>query len=591
MKRSYRMTKPTGRKPTQIGALHLKEVPYKDGWIVDITWRGANTKSGRGHKTFNNWRHAEEFAAKENKRIELLKEKGDGRYTLNDAADSYLKERERLSKSKENSGCTRDSFYVTQGVIENHLKPKFGHMRLTQISSRDIKDWLISQGETTKPSTIKTRLGVLRVVLNHAAEHEPPMMVVNPLKVKKVRVPGKISKRAKIPARSDLEVLREFLMGPRPLSHGRFAWSCLRVIVLFTISCGLRVGEMSALTWDDIDPATGEININKARGLKQGLKGPKSEAGNRKIPTTPAARGIINEHAEVYKETYGKCVGFVLRSRRRDYFAPNDISQKFSDAMRECGLVDPGTNQIKFTAHAGRHWCASHWLKSLGDVHQTTKWMGHQNASMTMDIYGHCLDDPEAREKFQRIPDWLSPVVQLDAPLATRPLPAPEDSFEVVSRVEVNGVEPKCPIDVPSIAEPWVKPFIELLRGGMSVPEAYSEIRPQIQYELDWKKSSTHVPWSYVEKRVREEFKRLKLPRPRFLASRFRAERILNLHAQKHQSLDIARAEGCDRTRVDQVLRERHKPNANNPLNRKLKTVNPNPPKSQPEHKIQLKLL
>ena len=63
----------------------------------------ARSRTAR-KKWFNNWRHAEEFAAKENKRLELLKEKGAGRYTFNDAADSYIKEREHRSKAKDNTG-------------------------------------------------------------------------------------------------------------------------------------------------------------------------------------------------------------------------------------------------------------------------------------------------------------------------------------------------------------------------------------------------------------------------------------------------------------------------------------------------------
>src|SRR5262245_59650035 len=131
MKRAHFMTKPTGRMKKEIGAITLKELPYKNkgilrGYIVDVTWRGADTPSGRGHKTFPNWPHAEEFARKKDKQLEELKEKGAGRYTFNDAADSYLKECERLSKAKDNTGCTLDTFDLYQRRVENHLRPKFG---------------------------------------------------------------------------------------------------------------------------------------------------------------------------------------------------------------------------------------------------------------------------------------------------------------------------------------------------------------------------------------------------------------------------------------------------------------------------------
>jgi integrase len=577
MKR-VRITKPTGRKPMRIGAILLKEVPYQNEWRIQATWRDPDRKK----KWFNNWRHAEEFAAKENKRLDVLKERGADRFTGNDACDSYIKKYEDRSQAKDNSGgCTLDTFITLQGIVENHVRPFIGHMRLAGITPRHIEDWLAEQAKIAKPRTVRHRMTELYRVLNYAVERG---MLLVP--VKKVKPPGKISKRAKIPDRSDLEALREYLTGPRPFRHGQFEWSCLRMIVLLAVSYGLRAGECSALEWDDIDRETGEIDINKARALKQGLKAPKTEAGYRKIPTTPAGRAWIDEHAQVYKEFYGKCVGPVLRSRRRDYLLPQEVSRIFRNAMRACGLADSNTNQIKFTHHAGRHWCASHWMKSTADAHQSAKWLGHKNVSMTLDVYGHCLDDPEAREKFQRIPDWLSPIVELDAPSATRPiaLPAPENSFEFDSRVEINGqVEPKCPIDVPSIAEPWVKPLIELLRQGMPILEAYSEISPMMP--------NPHLSMSSLKQKVQQEFRRLKLPSSRSIVARFRAEKILALHAKGFQSFEIAKMAGCDYTLVNMVLQGRHKPRGYTGLKYKTNSPRPNTLEPQPEHKKQLKLL
>ena len=98
MKRVRTITKPTGRKPMRLGAILLKEVPYKaDDWRVQATWRDPDRKK----KWFNNWRHAEEFAAKENKRLDELKEKGAGRYTVNDAAESFLTRCRQRAKSKD----------------------------------------------------------------------------------------------------------------------------------------------------------------------------------------------------------------------------------------------------------------------------------------------------------------------------------------------------------------------------------------------------------------------------------------------------------------------------------------------------------
>jgi len=589
------ITKPTGPKEKWIGAIHIKWVQYKpDDWRLEAKWRDPGKPPGkeRCKQWFYNWRHAEEFAAKENKRLDELKEKGAGRFTVGDALNSYLKEREALSKRKDNKGCTRDTFNDLQTIIENHIRPRFDRVRLAQLSSQQIKEWIIEQCGKLKTRTVDKHFAILKCVLKHAVEYD--MLTVNPLSVKKVKVPGERSQRVKIPARSDLEVLREYLNQPRPVKYHRFKWSCLRMIVFFALSCGLRAGEMSALEWDDIDRETGEIEIKRSRAPLQGLKGPKSKSGNRKIPTTLWGRQIIDEHAEVYKEFYGKCVGPVLKARDSDFMTSHQVSRIFTEALQRCGLVDSETNQTKFACHAGRHWTASHWLKSTADIHQTKKWLGHKHASMTLDTYGHLLDDPEARAKFERMPDWLIPVIESDAPPVQQPspltLPAPEESIVFDSNAGNGQIEAKCPIDVPSIAEPYVRPFIELLWKGMEVGEVYCEIAPLIP-NLRSTKNPQPLKMPVVHMRVAKEFRRLKLPPPTTLASRFRAERILALHAKGYQSHEIAKMVGCHYTLVNMVRQARHKPNANNPLNRKLNTPRPNAREPQPEHKTQLKLL
>jgi hypothetical protein len=168
------------------------------------------------------------------------------------------------------------------------------------------------------------------------------------------------------------------------------------------------------------------------------------------------------------------------------------------------------------------------------------KWLGHKNASMTLDIYGHCLDDPEAREKFERMPDWLSPIVEIDAPVQSRrpiqiteplALPAPgipqdEAALEFNS---VGQVQRDFHIDLPDIAKPWLKPFIQMLADGISVREAYRLITPQVPPSV-MPTGGIGKPRISAQAHVIAELKRLNMPTPKEIAARVRDERILKLH-------------------------------------------------------------
>ena len=169
-------------------------------------------------------------------------------------------------------------------------------------------------------------------------------------------------------------------------------------------------------------------------------------------------------------------------------------------------------------------------------------------------------------------------------------MPAPKEPppLELASTAEHNGNgnagADDCPIHIPNIAKPWVKPFIMLLAEGMKLSEAYRTIAPHVLVRGD-------QPAKWTDQHVRKEFRRLKMPGPDVVAARLRDERILKLHVEKHLVLDIADKVGINPNTVYRVLESRHKERPANPWTQKGKSPRPDARKPQPEHKTQLKLL
>jgi hypothetical protein len=189
---------------------------------------------------------------------------------------------------------------------------------------------------------------------------------------------------------------------------------------------------------------------------------PKTEAGFRKVPLTIRAQEILEEQAVIYKEFFGKLVGHVVRNDRKGDFIPGGrINPLFTAVMEEAGLLKED-GAPKFTFHALRHWCASHWVRSTGgDVHLVAKWLGHKHASVTLNTYGHCLDDIAGRERFLAMPDWLDPIVEIGEP--ARPMlsaPAPAQIEVVNGELSELAPPPEYPIPLPTECERWLKVFI-----------------------------------------------------------------------------------------------------------------------------------
>lgn len=81
------------------------------------------------------------------------------------------------------------------------------------------------------------------------------------------------------------------------------------------VECGLRAGEATGLRWEDINLDTGEISVNhtliyyshREKGCLYGINTPKTEAGNRIVPMTPAVKAAFVQEREYQKKTGISC--------------------------------------------------------------------------------------------------------------------------------------------------------------------------------------------------------------------------------------------------------------------------------------------
>lgn len=164
-------------------------------------------------------------------------------------------------------------------------------------------------------------------------------------------------------------------------------------VVLIAASTGMRLGEVLALAWADLDANTGAIMVTKSlEETKAGLavKEPKSARGKRNIPI-PA--NVVNRllaikeqqeaHAEVACELWADnnliCCDEIGRYRK-----PGSVSSVFRDIAKKAGVRQLGIHSLRHahaTMLANRGWNAKIIQERLG----------HSTIAVTMDIYSHVL--------------------------------------------------------------------------------------------------------------------------------------------------------------------------------------------------------
>ena len=74
---------------------------------------------------------------------------------------------------------------------------------------------------------------------------------------------------------------------------------CIRNFIHTGFYSGMRIGEMFALTWSDVDFKNEVIRIDKAASVKRIIKSPKSRAGFRDIEMTPESREALQSQFKI----------------------------------------------------------------------------------------------------------------------------------------------------------------------------------------------------------------------------------------------------------------------------------------------------
>jgi integrase len=144
------------------------------------------------------------------------------------------------------------------------------------------------------------------------------------------------------------------------------------------IGCGLRLGELLALNWEDVDFENSTVSIKRALQKvknKNIIGEPKSDKARRLV-------SLPSFVLEALKKNRG--TGLMFATRNGTYFSHRNIDRHFRGI-----LVKSGLPKIRF--HDLRHTFASIMLSQ--NVHPKTvqEALGHSSIVLTMDTYSHVM--------------------------------------------------------------------------------------------------------------------------------------------------------------------------------------------------------
>ena len=145
--------------------------------------------------------------------------------------------------------------------------------------------------------------------------------------------------------------------------------------------CGLREGEMLALTLNDIDLEEGIITVNKTYqrvGRQDVISTPKTPSSVRKVSMPAFLCDELREYIDMLYEPEP--------DQRIFQITKSTLTKNFQNMTQEAGLK-------RITVHGLRHSHVSLLISKKYDIFEVSKRIGHKSVKTTQDIYGHLFDE------------------------------------------------------------------------------------------------------------------------------------------------------------------------------------------------------
>lgn len=264
-------------------------------------------------------------------------------------------------------------------TIQKYLIPQLGNESVYAISTKKIEKLsykLLNNanpcGKSLSVKTVRDILSILnRIIVFVQSEYQLCLDV-------KVIYPKLQRKEPRILTQEEFDSLNQFLL--KDMDSCKFG-------ILIAMSTGIRIGELCALKWENINLEEKYIHIQKTMqrikdcsdnpiAKTKIIEGePKSCSSNRKIPISDDLVSLCKKFHKA-----GNC--YVLTGLKDKFIEPRSLERKFAKYVKQAGI-----SPINF--HILRHTFATMCIESGFELKCLSEILGHSGPQITLDRYIH----------------------------------------------------------------------------------------------------------------------------------------------------------------------------------------------------------
>lgn len=275
--------------------------------------------------------------------------------------------------------------YTAQGYQQRfraYILPKLGSYKLQELSTVVCQQFIVdlfNNGRTRERknaikelsiATVSSVKRILHICLEKAVDEE--LISKNPCS--KVKLPNAQKPEMKTLKKEELSAFLE-----ETKNTGCYEFYYLE------LTTGLRLGEICALTWDDLDIENKTINVNKSV----------MRVNNKIVVNTPKTKSSIRK-----VKLCNECVELLLQLKQKQiveskYMFPSPVTGELRDTAavtRRLHRIQDRAGIPRIRFHDLRHSFATLSLEQGVDIKTVSHMLGHTDAGFTMNTYMHVTD-------------------------------------------------------------------------------------------------------------------------------------------------------------------------------------------------------
>ncbi|MCL2106061.1 MAG: site-specific integrase [Oscillospiraceae bacterium] len=269
--------------------------------------------------------------------------------------------------------CLKQSSFVQYScIVRKHILPYWGQRNANELISASVNSFVKALSERLSAKTVRDILSVFLQVVRFAEKKHGIHIDHEEISRPKAQT-GNLS----VLSHDEQRRLSCFLqVNPNRINAG----------ILLLLYTGIRIGELCALQWQDIDQTAGMVSVTKTI-QRIADPDPDSKAKTRVIIDTPKSRNSVR-----LVPIPSFLIGLLsnIRAKPDSYFLtgeskpmePRLFQTKFKKALEQAKVTE--TN-----AHALRHTFATRAIEQNMDVKSLCEILGHATVKFTLERYVH----------------------------------------------------------------------------------------------------------------------------------------------------------------------------------------------------------